>query len=144
MNEINMFTNDYRFLSNFYPSKINYQGIRYPSTEHAYQASKVLNEKTKRTIAKLHTASMAKKYGAKVKLRKNWENIKDEIMFEILQIKFQKACLKRKLAATKNANLTEGNWWGDTYWGVCHGKGQNKLGKMLMKIRNKIKKEIPK
>ncbi len=34
--------------------------------------------------------------------------------------------------------LVEGNWWNDTFWGVCNGEGQNNLGKILMKIRKEI------
>ena len=42
----------------------------------------------------------------------------------------------------KGKILIEGNWWKDTYWGVCDGKGQNKLGELLMKVR-KIFTEEP-
>ena len=35
-----------------------------------------------------------------------------------------------------NGLIQEDNTWGDRYWGVCNGTGQNKLGKILMKIRD--------
>lgn len=44
--------------------------------------------------------------------------------------------LKQKLLSTGNALLIEGNTWGDTYWGICNGRGQNKLGKILTRVRN--------
>ena len=49
--------------------------------------------------------------------------------------------LREKLLATGNEELIEGNWWGDTYWGVCKGKGENNLGKSLMKIRTELQEE---
>jgi len=40
---INTFRGKYRFLSNFYYAEVNYEGIRYPTVEHAYQAAKTLS-----------------------------------------------------------------------------------------------------
>ncbi len=44
--------------------------------------------------------------------------------------------LSEMLEATGDAELIEGNHWGDTFWGVCNGVGQNNLGKLLMAIRS--------
>jgi len=46
--------------------------------------------------------------------------------------------LAAKLIATGDEELVEGNTWGDTYWGVCRGVGQNKLGKILMNVRQEL------
>ena len=42
------------------------------------------------------------------------------------------------LLATGKATLVEGNSWGDTFWGVCRGKGKNMLGKILMRVRKRL------
>jgi len=60
-------------------------------------------------------------------------------MKSCLQEKFSDPLLRKKLLATGNATLIEGNTWGDTYWGVCKGKGQNKLGKLLMELRSELR-----
>ena len=39
---------------------------------------------------------------------------------------------------TEDAELVEDNWWGDKFWGVCNGEGENHLGKLLMKIRDEL------
>ena len=84
--------------------------------------------------------SKAKQLGRKVKLRKDWEEVKTNIMYDICLAKFtQNQDLKEKLLKTGNAILIEGNWWNDTYWGVCNGIGENNLGKILMKIREELK-----
>ena len=59
-----------------------------------------------------------------------------------VKAKFSKnPILKAKLLATGDAELIEGNWWNDTYWGVCKGVGKNKLGKILMRVRDELNKE---
>jgi hypothetical protein len=47
--------------------------------------------------------------------------------------------LKQLLLATGDKELIEGNTWGDTFWGVCNGIGQNHLGKILMAKRTELK-----
>ena len=85
-------------------------------------------------------ANEAKRLGRRVKLRPDWEDIKDEVMYEVVLDKFKRNDnLKEKLLDTANAELIEENWWNDTYWGVCKGKGKNKLGKILMKVRDELK-----
>lgn len=86
----------------------------------------------------------AKKLGRKVKLRSDWEEVKDQIMYEICYQKFNfenNMDITMKLMKTKNIELIEGNTWNDTYWGVCRGNGKNKLGKILMKIRKEKQNE---
>lgn len=139
MNKINGFSGEYGFLSNFYPSLISIENINYPTVEHAFQAAKTNNIDDKLKIANNNDPSVAKKLGRKVKLRKDWEQIKDDIMYELLKLKFNIPELKQKLLNTKDAELIEDNWWNDQYWGVCRGKGKNMLGKLLMKVRSELK-----
>jgi predicted NAD-dependent protein-ADP-ribosyltransferase YbiA (DUF1768 family) len=63
---IDKFKGKYAFLSNFYPCKISYNGIEYPSVEHAFQAQKADNNETKKIVAKLQTAGQAKRFGKSI------------------------------------------------------------------------------
>ena len=71
----------------------------------------------------------------------DWEEIKDSIMYLGLRQKFHNPTLQKKLLATGEEELIEGNWWNDTYWGVCNGVGQNNLGKILMEVRDEIRRQ---
>ena len=138
MEKIESFTGDYRFLSNFYfPEfrRIPYEGINYPTVEHAYQAAKTLDNNQRIKIAQLDTPGKAKRAGRQVKLREDWDEVKLQVMTNLIWMKFQVPGLRLKLLATGDVELIEGNYWGDTYWGVCRGKGENNLGKILMNVR---------
>ncbi|QNN99792.1 hypothetical protein P67b_00033 [Ruegeria phage Tedan] len=133
---INSFDGTYRFLSNFYPSPIRVAGIEYPTAEHAYQAMKTMGTKDRLTISRLPTPGQAKRAGQKLRIRPDWEQVKVDIMEACLRAKFSKgSALARHLLSTGDQELVEGNTWGDTYWGVCKGEGQNQLGRLLMERR---------
>lgn len=140
---IDKFDGDYYFLSNFSDSSLWYEGIHYPTVEHAYQASKVLDLELRKKLASQPTAAKAKKMGRSFKKkneqREDWIDISLKVMEDLLKIKFSDPFLKKKLLATGDAELIEGNWWGDIFYGVCNGVGENHLGKLLMKIRGELK-----
>ena len=141
---VDSFRGEYFFLSNFYSCEIWWEGILYPSTEHAYQASKTLDNKQRKKIAKAATPDKAKGRGRQLILRDDWERIKVPLMKELLERKFEIPELKEKLLNTGDSELIEGNNWNDFFWGKCHGKGENWLGKLLMQIRDNIKeRELP-
>lgn len=136
----------YEFLSNFSDSPIEYEGIRYPTVEHAFQAAKSLSPADRRRIASLPYPRLAKKEGRRVKLRPNWDQLKDGIMLQLLRLKFAPgSVLAEKLLATGDAELIEGNTWHDNHFGNCvcpkhRGiPGENVLGKSLMQIRQELK-----
>lgn len=128
-----------RFLSNFYPCTITFDGDTYPSVEHAYQASKTFSRAERGPIRRAKLASTAKRLGKEVTLRPDWEQVRIGIMEAFLRQKFADPRLARLLAGTEDHELIEGNEWGDTFWGVCKGVGENHLGKLLMKIREEIR-----
>ena len=132
---ISEFQGDFRFLSNFWPCVIEFEGIKFSSVEHAYQAAKTLDIKERKRIAKLLTPGKAKRAGQELKIRPDWEEIKLSIMRELLIKKFSHRELMFRLKLTEG-ELIEGNNWGDTFWGICRGKGENHLGKLLMEIRD--------
>jgi len=135
---IDRFDGEYRFLSNFYPSPIEFGDFIAPTVEHAFQACKTCDLTERKAILMADTPAKAKKLGRAATLRNDWEASKIECMEFLLDRKFGIPALRVKLLETGDAELIEGNWWGDTFWGVCRGKGENHLGKLLMKIRNQI------
>lgn len=146
--KIDSFSGKYRFLSNFYRCYIEYEGITYPSVEHAYQAAKTLSKNERSRIAAMSTPGEAKRAGRQVKLRADWEQVKVAIMLELLRKKFDPDALgayapnetkAAALLATGDAELIEGNTWGDRFWGVCGGVGENMLGKLLMQVREELR-----
>ena len=138
---IEKFEGDYRFLSNFHPCEIILDGDKYASVEHAYQAAKTIDfeERARLQSWNLLNATEAKRAGRKVTLRSDWGEVKNAIMLDLLRQKFSDDLLETMLLDTQNEDLVEGNWWGDTYWGMCNGKGENHLGKLLMKVREELK-----
>ena len=131
---------EFAFLSNFYLTPVIYDGLTYPSSEHAYQSAKTTDPVVRAEFTNPSmTPGQAKRRGKEVKMVANWEEEKDEIMHEILRSKFRDPFLRRRLLATGDRELIEGNTWHDTYWGVCNGKGKNRLGELLMKVREKIR-----
>jgi len=141
---IDNFSGEYRWLSNFELSDnvndyfIMLDGDKYRSVEHAYQAAKTLNILERWHIRAAITSGKAKRLGMTVTLRKNWDNIKLQVMYDCLIQKFSYPYFKELLIATHPKILIEGNTWGDTFYGVCNGIGQNNLGKLLMSIRENI------
>ncbi len=129
------FFDTYRFLSNFHPCSITMSdGLTYPSTENAYQAFKTLDIELRKPFT-TYRAGESKVAGQLLKLRGDWEKIKDGVMLEALSRKFEDPELKQKLLATGDKVLEETNNWSDRYWGVVDGVGKNMLGKLLMGIR---------
>ena len=145
---INCFDGEFAFLSNFYPSPITDGNLIFPTVEHMFQAAKTATIEEYEMIAAADTPGQAKRLGKKVILREDWEEVKDDIMYQALWLKFSIPEFREKLLATGNKKLIEGNTWHDNTWGDCSCerckdiKGQNKLGKMLMQIREEIKSSI--
>ena len=136
---IDKFNGKYDFLSNYYVAPVTYNGLTFQSNEAAFQAQKTLNEGQRRKFTRM-APSKAKAKGRNVILRSDWEQIKNKIMYEVCYAKFtQNPELKEKLLLTGDEELVEGNTWHDTYWGVCNRRGKNKLGKILMRIREELR-----
>lgn len=136
--EISSFRGEHFFLSNFYSSPVTVDNIYYPTVEHAYQASKTLDYLERERIRRAQTPGIAKKLGKRITLREDWEDIKLSVMEYLLRQKFSREPLREKLKQTGDADLIEGNLWGDRFWGVYNGKGENHLGRLLMKIRDEL------
>lgn len=136
-NAITIFKGDNFFLSNFFVAPVVYQGIRFENNEAAYQAAKC--PERMRDFCGL-SPQAAKRLGRRVELRPDWETVKYDVMYQVCKAKFtQNSDLLDKLLATGDAELVEGNTWGDQVWGICNGVGENHLGKTLMRIRSELR-----
>src|ERR1044072_6104356 len=144
------FFKEHRFLSNFHVCSIIYEGIEYTSTEAAYQAAKIYfsDSKLRTNVERGRIAAMdpseskrdTHKESFKEMIRLDWEDVKVGIMYEINKYKYtQHSELRDMLLETGDKYLEETNWWGDKFWGVVDGEGENQLGMLLMRIRNEIK-----
>jgi ribA/ribD-fused uncharacterized protein len=125
-------------LSNFFPHPIVYEGVQYATIEHAFQASKSLEDYVRRQVAAQPSPSKAKKMGRALVLRMDWESIKIGVMRDLIRVKFWDAVLGPWLVSTGDAYLEETNTWGDRFWGV-DGSGENWLGFILMGVRAELR-----
>lgn len=136
-NQIKGFQNEYRWLSNFVYVKIHFEGLDYASVEHAYAAAKTLDPKKRVLISMAANAAEAKRMGRKLH-RDDWDDVRESHMMEFLIQKFTTPKFMKLLLDTGDAYIEETNHWGDTFWGVCNGVGENRLGKMIMQIRQDL------
>lgn len=134
---IHGFKGEYAFLSNMTPCRVLYDGASYNSVEHAYQAAKTLDPAKRLEIHACVSPYDAKKLGRKLlRIRPDWEDVKESVMYTLLTQKFSQEPYKVLLDGTKGRYIEETNNWRDTYWGVCNGVGSNVLGKLIMGIRD--------
>ena len=141
MDKIDLFRGEYAFLSNFQKCNIEFEGDVYPTVEHAFQAAKTFDKEERKRILSFASPVIAKRIGRKVKLRADWEDVKCDIMLQLLKKKFKNPELAEKLLATGEAELIEGNNHGDRFWGMVNGEGKNMLGKLLMEVRDDLRTE---
>lgn len=130
--------NKYFEFSNFYESSFILDSKEWRTVEHYFQAQKPLNEEEKERIRKAATPREAKSMGSKVLLRKDWEEVKLDVMEKACMAKFsQNEELKKMLLSTKPKKLFE-HTTRDKFWGDGGGgsKGMNMMGKILMKLRD--------
>ncbi len=143
---ISEFSGDYEFLSNFFVSPLQYAGKEWPTVEHLFQAQKSVHEAEREMIRMAATPGKTKRMGRKnVILRPDWEEVKEDLMLELLRLKFtQHPDFGDKLRLTGKALLEEGNRWHDNFWGNClcpeceDIEGRNLLGKLMMRVRDEI------
>lgn len=137
---IDQFKGDFAFLSNFYMSPMTHAGVVWPSLEHAYQACKTLNAREREFVHSARYASEAKRRGGQITVRHDWDLVKVDVMHELLRVKFMVPQNRDLLLATDDSTLVEGNYWGDTFWGICKGVGKNHLGNLLMNVRDDLQR----
>lgn len=134
-------------LDNFAPFCVSVDGVEYKTSEHAFQSIKFLEtnkeiaEEIRLSSSPFDARALAHKY--KPLRRKDWSDVKYEIMEEILYLKaIQNEYVREKLLATKGKRIVEDCGADDDKdWGCgIDGTGENNLGKIWMRIRDKISK----
>ena len=138
---IDRFRDEYEFLSNFYPVEVEWEGQVYATVEHAYQAAKFADPVRRSIIQRAFTPGRAKRAAQRMAgfQREGWHEIKIHVMDGLLYQKFGHAHLAERLVQTYPHDLVEGNNHRDTFWGVCDGVGENRLGVALMRIRDELR-----
>ena len=145
---INSFRDEYAFLSNFYPAEFRFYGLEWPTAEHAYQAGKASSTaQFEQFRLPTLTAGGAKRLGASVwktlseDEKSEWLNHRVDHMIQVVRAKFYPGSHMAKLLLdTGYSTLIEGNEWGDTFWGMCGGKGENFLGRILESHRESLRR----
>ena len=132
---------EYGEFSNFAPYPIRVDGKRWPTTEHYFQAQKFLAAEHQLAIRKAKGPMRAAKMGRDRKrpLRRDWERVKDDVMYRALRAKFtQHEELRALLLGTGEAKLIE-HTRNDRYWADGgDDSGKNMLGVLLMRLRREL------
>ena len=136
MNDIIEFRGEFSWLSNFFPIKIEYDGIVYPSVENAYQAGKLINKKDRELFIDI-TPAKAKRLWRNYQTYNLTEEFRLNLMYQLLSIKFNQEPFKTQLINTGDCYIQEGNRFGDMFFGYClkTNQGKNMLGHLIMQIR---------
>ena len=131
---------NYEF-SNFSQYGIEMEGVWWDTVEHYFQAQKFENKDYQEKIRRSYEAKDAINLGRTrdVRIRTDWEEIKDSIMKTGVLKKFEThPSLTKLLLSTKNQEIIESSPH-DYYWGCgADGSGENRLGKILMEVRQYI------
>ena len=140
MNDITEFQGEFRWLSNFFPVQIEYEGLTYPSVENAYQAGKLINKKDREMFIDI-SPGKAKRLWRNYPTYNLTEEFRLNLMYHLLSIKFNQEPFKSLLIATGDCYIQEGTRWFEPFWGkqLSTGEGKNMLGHLIMNIREKIK-----
>ena len=118
---IREFRGSHRWLSNFWMEKLTHDGTVWRSAEHAYQAAKTDDRASRKRTHAAATPAEAKRLGRRAPMRPGWETVGVDVMERILEAKFEHPELQRKLLATGDAVLVQGNWWGGVASGASAG-----------------------
>lgn len=141
------FRGDNAFLSNMVRSQVKLDGVVYPTVEHAFQASKTMDPAERQKILAAEKAGEAKRLGGPkgvITKREGHDAEAEAVMKALLHQKFQHPRLREALLKTGERDLVEGNAWGDEVWGATRKPngdfvGHNRLGKLLMEVRQEIR-----
>ena len=147
MKEIKFYkvNDDYGFMSNFAPYPFSDGSKNWPTSEHYFQAQKFLvpliQEKIRQIVSPMDAALEGR--NRQNPLRTDWEEVKDKVMLQALRMKFsQNPEIAKGLVATGDAILIE-HTRNDNYWDDGgDGSGKNKLGLLLMQVREELKNSI--
>lgn len=142
LSRIDSFTGYFDFMHNNFQTPVYYEGILYPSVTHAYHAARSTDERTRRAILNSETFQILGNIAIRIEDPPDWQEKKVKIMEQLLRDKFRRSKeLQEKLRTTEHRELVmtyQEEKKNNLYWGVVKGKGQNQLGRILMRIRDDL------
>ena len=137
-----LFEDEFYPLSNFAAFAVEWRGLLWPTSEHAYQAASYLDEEIVERIRTAPSAHEVRIIGRtyKEKRRQDWGELKEEVMEELFRAKLaQHEYVREKLLISGEReiikNVPDDSFWG---WGADH-QGENRLGKLWMKLREELR-----
>ena len=136
---ITSFRGEYAFLSNMYEYPVHAGNVELRCAETLYQMLKTRDREIRKQFIPL-SGPAAKQLGRRIQLRSDWNYIRIDVMRYVIRQKFNDPVMREKLLATGDEEIQEHNYWGDTFWGVYNGRGENWLGKILMEEREKLRR----
>lgn len=149
MNEIRFYRADeapYGALSNLFKREIDFEGERYATSEHAYQAGKPRKETVKKWLMEAPTPALLAMAAHGLywwDIRADWSKVKFDRMRAVLHAKFtQHEDLRELLLSTGDVRLVESATVDNAVnrlWGEVNGKGKNMLGQLLMDLRQQLR-----
>lgn len=138
----------YGAFSNLFRCQVEFEGRIFPTAEHAYQAGKAAKPAVREWILQAPTPALAAMAAHGLytwDIVPNWANIKVDRMRAVLRAKFsQHEYLRQLLLATGSRRLVEAGTTNNAvnrFWGEVNGKGENTLGKLLMELRDQLRRE---
>ena len=145
MDKIKGFTKDYHFLSNYYNHTIKFDGLFYRNNIACFIAQMFESDDTKKLFSKMLPGQAIRMAEMMRNPReKEWDDIKEDLMYKICYAKFSYATkLRDQLIDTGDAELINETKWDNKFWGTTDGIGENRLGKILMRIREELKEKYP-
>ena len=136
---IDQFLGRYFFLSTSALSSAKFDGDLYPSVAQAFAAAKTLDLDVRAKLRGVCDRDKPNKLDRQGVVRPDWDAVKIDIMRQLLREKFSEPKLAEALLDTGDAELVEGNVWGNSFWGLSEGRGENMLGRLLMQVRGEIR-----
>ncbi|WP_211708885.1 NADAR family protein [Paraburkholderia aspalathi] len=141
----------YGVFSNLYKRAIVFDGIEYPTSEHAYQAGKARKDSVREWLMAAPSPSLLAMaaHGLYVwDVHPDWSKTKFARMKQVLHAKFtQHQDLQEILLSTGDARLVETATVDNAVnrlWGQVNGVGKNMLGVLLMEVRSEIRASLVK
>ena len=136
---IGFYEGQFYMLSNFSAHEVEYKGVVYKTSEHAYQVAKFIDEEIRVQIVEAPSAYLAREYGQQKEGRvENFDKVLE--MKNIMRAKLeQHEDVRQALLKTGNA-IIEKNHPLDAYWGTApDGSGKNVMGNIWMELRDELK-----
>lgn|SRR5574344_5427 len=141
------FKDENYFLSNFYNHNVTFNNMTFKNNVSAYIAQMFSGDVQKKLFVNLLPMQAIRVYERSKDsndIRKDWEDVREEVMYNICKEKFADKKLRQQLIDTKDEELINESTWENQFWGTNDGKGENRLGILLMKLRKELTAEYNK